>query len=526
MQKVYFGDVISKTNITEYTDIPGLKKIFERQNNEEHVTKQSIRNKNMFSLKQDGNKNNLENSSKKQVLLDDITINLETKADKGSGKTNMTVNVKYKETVILEFEIEDTGNMFLIYGKDFFEEHIGIEKKKIENVINWLSESGTVNLGNIETLRNMLAKVNSDNKNENIFADMEKAINKAKEYLLKEVEDLDKEKIDARTNVPTKYQGKDLKVDNITITLKKQEYKDILTRVYNKTLYYIQKNKSEFQSFDMLSSIISTKEEKTKADTIKLNNSITLNNTGTKTMTSVDNEKSQTQNNQNSGDNSNNKNSQDNNSQSKENNNNSGNNNNNGGNNSESNTTNDIYMIIKIYNISKNDLKIDIYEKRNAEEEIYMTAIEMRKDTEKGKAEVGIYDYETNSKIILTKRTESEKVYNVLEKAMIQEKENEVKFGSKLELERTEKTDVSTIAYKVNYTEKSLKEDNTKSLVYENEIKFGGAKIEDNPSRKIVNITDLSQADFNNTVKNVIFTQIQKVLLEKLYKLQNVGNAV
>ena len=72
-----------------------------------------------------------------------------------------------------------------------------------------------------------------------------------------------------------------------------------------------------------------------------------------------------------------------------------------------------------------------------------MTAIEMRKDTEKGKAEVGIYDYETNSKIILTKRTESEKVYNVLEKAMIQEKENEVKFGSKLELERTEKTDVS-----------------------------------------------------------------------------------
>ena len=505
MQKVYFGDVISKTNITEYTDIPGLKKIFERQNNEEHVTKQSIRNKNMFSLKQDGNKNNLENNSKKQVLLDDITINLETKADKGSGKTNMTVNVKYKETVILEFEIEDTGDMFLIYGKDFFEEHIGIEKKKIENVINWLSESGTVNLGNIETLRNMLAKVNSENKNENIFADMEKAINKAKEYLLKEVEDLDKEKIDARTNVPTKYQGKDLKVDNITITLKKQEYKDILTRVYNKTLYYIQKNKSEFQSFDMLSSIFSTKEEKTKADTIKLNNSITLNNTGTKTMTSVDNEKSQTQNNQNSGDNSNNK---------------------NGSNNSESNITNDIYMIIKIYNISKNDLKIDIYEKRNAEEEIYMTAIEMRKDTEKGKAEVGIYDYETNSKIILTKRTESEKVYNVLEKAMIQEKENEVKFGSKLELERTEKTDVSTIAYKVNYTEKSLKEDNTKSLIYENEIKFGGAKIEDNPSRKIVNITDLSQADFNNTVKNVIFTQIQKVLLEKLYKLQNVGNAV
>lgn len=297
MQKAYFGDVISKTNITEYTDIPGLKKIFERQNNEEHVTKQSIRNKNMLSLKQDGNKNNLENNSKKQVLLDDITINLETKADKGSGKTNMTVNVKYKETVILEFEIEDTGDMFLIYGKDFFEEHIGIEKKKIENVINWLSESGTVNLENIETLRNMLAKVNYDNKNENIFADMEKAINKAKEYLLKEVEDLDKEKIDARTNVPTKYQGKDLKVDNITITLKKQEYKDILTRVYNKTLYYIQKNKSEFQSFDMLSSIFSTKEEKTKADTIKLNNSITLNNTGTKTMTSADNEKSQTQNN-------------------------------------------------------------------------------------------------------------------------------------------------------------------------------------------------------------------------------------
>ena len=183
-------------------------------------------------------------------------------------------------------------------------------------------------------------------------------------------------------------------------------------------------------------------------------------------------------------------------------------------------------MIIKIYNISKNDLKIDIYEKKNDSEEIYMTAIEMRKDSEKGKAEVGIYDYETNSKIILTKRTESEKVYNVLERAMIQEKENEVKFGSKLELERTEKTDVSTIGYKVNYTERNLKEDQAKSLIYENEIKFGGAKIEDNPERKIFNLTELSQTDFNNTVKNAIFTQIQKVLLEKLYKLQNVGNVI
>ena len=530
MQKVFFGDVISKTNIVEYTDIPGLKKIFERQNNEEHVTKQSISNKNMLKLNNENNGTNLENNSKKQILLDDITINFETKIDKGNGKSNMTVNVKYKETVILEFEIEDTGDMLLLHGKDFFEETIGIEKKKIENVINWLSESGTVNLGNIEILRNMLAKVNSENKNENIFADIEKMIEKAKEYLLKEVEELDKEKIDARTNVPTKYQGKDLKVDNITITLKKQEYKDILTRVYNKTLYYIQKNKSEFQAFDTLSSMIIPKEETTRGNTIKLNNSITLNNTGTNKITSTDNEKSQTQNSGNSSiENTNNTNTNNQNNNSENTNNSSNGNNGNNTNsttNNETQTTDDIYMIIKIYNISKNDLKIDIYEKKNDSEEIYMTAIEMRKDSEKGKAEVGIYDYETNSKIILTKRTESEKVYNVLEKAMIQEKENEVKFGSKLELERTEKIDVSTIGYKANYTERNLKEDQAKSLIYENEIKFGGAKIEDNPERKIFNLTELSQTDFNNTVKNAIFTQIQKVLLEKLYKLQNVGNVI
>ena len=498
MQKVFFGDVISKTNIMEYTDIPGLKKIFERQNNEEHVTKQSIRNKNMLKLNNENNGTNLENNSKKQILLDDITINFETKIDKGNGKSNMAVNVKYKETVILEFEIEDTGDMLLLHGKDFFEETIGIEKKKIENVINWLSESGTVNLGNIEILRNMLSKVNSENKNENIFADIEKMIEKAKEYLLKEVEELDKEKIDARTNVPTKYQGKDLKVDNITITLKKQEYKDILTRVYNKTLYYIQKNKSEFQAFDTLSSMIIPKEETTRGNTIKLNNSITLNNTGTNNITSTDNEKSQTQNSGNSSiENTNNTNSNNQNNNSENTNNSSNGNNGNNTNsttNNETQTTDDIYMIIKIYNISKNDLKIDIYEKKNDSEEIYMTAIEMRKDSEKGKAEVGIYDYETNSKIILTKRTE--------------------------------KIDVSTIGYKANYTERNLKEDQAKSLIYENEIKFGGAKIEDNPERKIFNLTELSQTDFNNTVKNAIFTQIQKVLLEKLYKLQNVGNVI
>ena len=50
-------------------------------------------------------------------------------------------------------------------------------------------------------------------------------------------------------------------------------------------------------------------------------------------------------------------------------------------NNNQNNTSNsEIYTIIKIYNISKNDLRIDIYEKKNDQEEIYMTAVEMRKE--------------------------------------------------------------------------------------------------------------------------------------------------
>ena len=50
-------------------------------------------------------------------------------------------------------------------------------------------------------------------------------------------------------------------------------------------------------------------------------------------------------------------------------------------NNNQNNTSNsEIYTIIKIYNISKNDLKIDIFEKKNDQEEIYMTAVEMRKE--------------------------------------------------------------------------------------------------------------------------------------------------
>lgn len=128
--------------------------------------------------------------------------------------------------------------------------------------------------------------------------------------------------------------------------------------------------------------------------------------------------------------------------------------------------------------------------------------------------------------MILTKRKESEKVYNVFEKAMIQEKENTERFGSKIELERTEKTDTSTIMYKVNYTEKNLKEDTSKSVIYENEVKFTESKIEDQEGRKIVNTTDLNQTEFDNLVKNSIFPQIQKVILEKLYKIQNIGNVV
>ncbi len=285
MQKVFFGEVLSKTNLVEYTDIQGLKKIFDRQNKEDNTTKQSIRMKNIIPQKK--SENNIE--SNKQILLDDIVLNFGTKQDKGQGKSKVDVSVKYKEAVILEFEIEDTGDMILLHGKDFFNEYIGIEKKKIENIVNWISEAGTVNLGNIEILRDMYTKVN-DKREQNIFEDIEKIIGKAKEYLQKEIEELDPSKIEARTNVPTKYQGRDLKVDNITITLKKQEYKDILTRVYNKTMYYIQKNKSEFPMIDTLSLMFTKKEDVTKGDTIKLNTSITLNNTGKSTLTSEDNE--------------------------------------------------------------------------------------------------------------------------------------------------------------------------------------------------------------------------------------------
>lgn len=276
---------MAKTNLVEYTDIQGLKKIFDRQNREDNTTKQSIRMKNIIPQKK--SENNLE--SNKQILLDDIVLNFGTKQDKGQGKSKVDVSVKYKEAVILEFEIEDTGDMILLHGKDFFNEYIAIEKKKIENIVNWISETGTVNLGNIEVLRDMYTKVN-DKREQNIFEDIEKIMEKAKEYLQKEIEELDPSKIEARTNVPTKYQGRDLKVDNITITLKKQEYKDILTRVYNKTMYYIQKNKSEFPMIDTLSLMFTKKEEVTRGDTIKLNTSITLNNTGKSTLTSEDNE--------------------------------------------------------------------------------------------------------------------------------------------------------------------------------------------------------------------------------------------
>ena len=55
-------------------------------------------------------------------------------------------------------------------------------------------------------------------------------------------------------------------------------------------MYYIQKNKSEFPMIDTLSLMFTKKEDVTKGDTIKLNTSITLNNTGKSTLTSEDNE--------------------------------------------------------------------------------------------------------------------------------------------------------------------------------------------------------------------------------------------
>lgn len=51
MLKVFFGEVLAKTNLVEYTDIQGLKKIFDRQNREDNTTKQSIRMKNIIPQK-------------------------------------------------------------------------------------------------------------------------------------------------------------------------------------------------------------------------------------------------------------------------------------------------------------------------------------------------------------------------------------------------------------------------------------------------------------------------------------------
>lgn len=66
MQKVFFGEVLSKTNLVEYTDIQGLKKYLIDKT--KYTIKAKYTNEKYHSTKK--SENNIE--SNKQILLDDM----------------------------------------------------------------------------------------------------------------------------------------------------------------------------------------------------------------------------------------------------------------------------------------------------------------------------------------------------------------------------------------------------------------------------------------------------------------------
>jgi len=121
-------------------------------------------------------------------------------------------------------------------------------------------------------------------------------------------------------------------------------------------------------------------------------------------------------------------------------------------------------------------------------------------------------------------------------------KEAEIKLAVDIENARLGR--FSTLSQKADYKmtlikaknyfdslEKLLNENDYESVLKslsENKETYGiysrFSKIEEQEGRKIVNTTDLNQIEFDNLIKNSIFPQIQKVILEKLYKIQNIGN--
>lgn len=256
---------LKKMQLEEYTDIKEFEKLLDNLNNSKYESElefkidkeKKSKTNNQNNLLNQNNQNG-NNQNKKEIFtnakLKDLKFILNSKIDNKENKGQIDLEVKYNENGIFKFNFLDNGKDIAIFEPSYFQEYIGVEKASLSILDQWLykpEQNLQQETKQKELLDNLSYNLNQ-NKKLNPAREIKDITGVIKLNLVKELENIDKSKFEAKRQVPTKYRDKDVKADNISIKLTKAEYNEILNRVEANTLKEIKENITNYPTFKFI----------------------------------------------------------------------------------------------------------------------------------------------------------------------------------------------------------------------------------------------------------------------------------
>lgn len=220
----------AKTNIVElaksidfnkYTDIQGLTEYFDNINSKSYE----------FNVDVEANSHKLNNAVKDMLKNEDINIkefklNFNGKVDRTNNKLQTLVDLKHKDNSIIDFQIQDNGEKILLFGKDFFQEHIGIEKDKFKSFM--IKEFDLDN--DISSTLDDFTKLSLE---KNYISEANAILSSILKSLPGALDTLTSENFEINRNVKVNYRNNSLNAETYTVKLDYKEYANFIERLKN-----------------------------------------------------------------------------------------------------------------------------------------------------------------------------------------------------------------------------------------------------------------------------------------------------
>lgn len=248
---------LKNNNISDYTDLKGLEKMIEKQNNTPYEATTDIHlNEDTKRDIEENSQSTLSNNTNKafnNIKIGDLIFSSKSKIEPNKNIGQIQLDVKYKENNIFNFTFLDDGNTISIFEPSYFQEALGFDKKKIKDT-SWLpkkQETLEEELEKEELIKNLEFNLSKDTKM-NPAKELVQIMNIYQAKYIEELSKLPKEKFKFKKNVPTKYREKEVRADNISLEITKDELENIAKTVKEETKKEISKNISDYSTFKFL----------------------------------------------------------------------------------------------------------------------------------------------------------------------------------------------------------------------------------------------------------------------------------